>query len=286
MRALSKAVVDVIWAAAEPLLPRTPDRHRLGCHRRRVCDRLCLRGIVIRLVTGCSWETAEMILDEAVSDTTLRTRRDEWAAAGVFGSLADEAIAAYDRIMGLRLGDVCVEGSIHKAPCGGPGTGKSPVDRSKTGWKWSLATDAAGTPVAWAADGANRHDTILFEPTVAEIARRGLHHDIDTVHLDRGYLGARVDRAADKLGITDIARPTKHRTADNDGPKPANAPLGLRWTVERTNSWLSNFGQLRRNTDRRPEHRTAQLALAVALLITAKLINHRNRWQPPPPPIH
>ncbi len=27
-------------------------------------------------------------------------------------------------------------------------------------------------------------------------------------------------------------------------------PMGLRWPVERTNSWLSNYGQLRRNTDR------------------------------------
>ena len=32
MRALTKAVVDVIWAAVEPLLPRAPDRHPLGCH--------------------------------------------------------------------------------------------------------------------------------------------------------------------------------------------------------------------------------------------------------------
>ena len=24
-------------------------------------------------------------------------------------------------------------------------------------------------------------------------------------------------------------------------------PLGMRWTIERTNSWLSNFGQLRRS---------------------------------------
>ena len=57
-------------------------------------------------------------------------------------------------------------------------------------------------------------------------------------------------------------------------------PLGLRWAIERTNSWLSNFGQLRRNTDRRPRHRLAQLALAIALLLTAKLIDWRNRWNP------
>ena len=55
----------------------------------------------------------------------------------------------------------------------------------------------------------------------------------------------------------------------------------MRWTIERTNSWLSNFGQLHRNTDRHTQHRRAQLALAIALL-TAKLIDHRNRWNPAP----
>ena len=284
MRALSKAVVDVIWAAVEPLLCRPVDSHPLGCHRPRISDRLCLRGIIIRLVTGCSWQTAEFLLDGEVSDTTLRSRRDEWIRAGVFDRVADEAVAAWDRVMGLRLADVCIDGSTHKAPCGGPGTGKSPVDRRKLGWKWSLAADAAVIPVGWAAAGANRNDIMLFEPTIGEISRRELHHDIDTVHLDRGYIGDRVDQAADKLGITDIVRaPKQQRTGG--GAEPKAVPLGLRWTVERTNSWLSNYGQLRRNTDRRPEHRLAQLALAVTLIITVKLIDHHSRWQSHQPPI-
>jgi len=50
--------------------------------------------------------------------------------------------------------------------------------------------------------------------------------------------------------------------------------------VERTNSWLSNFGQLRRNTDRRPQHRLAQLSLAITPSIRAKLIDRRDRWDP------
>ena len=54
--------------------------------------------------------------------------------------------------------------------------------------------------------------------------------------------------------------------------------MGLRWPVERTNSWLSNFGGLRRNTDRMTVHRLAQLALAVAFLLAAKLIDWRKRW--------
>ena len=64
---------------------------------------------------------------------------------------------------------------------------------------------------------------------------------------------------------------------------PGKRPLllGLRWTVERTNSWLSNHGQLRRNTDRRTAHRLAQLALAITLIITGKLIDWHDRWNRP-----
>ena len=71
----------------------------------------------------------------------------------------------------------------------------------------------------------------------------------------------------------------KKRKKGSPSPK-TNQPMGLRWRVERTNSWLNNFGQLRRNTDRKPEHRLAQLALAIVFIITAKLIDWRDRWSP------
>ena len=276
MRALDPEVMDAMWAAAEPLLPVRGGDHPLGCHRPRISDRVCFEGIVIRLVTGCSWVTAERLLGGAVSDTTLRARRDEWVAAGVFDSLAAEALAAYDRIVGLDLSDASVDGSMHKAPCGGAGTGKSPVDRGKLGWKWSLLCDRGGIPVGWAADGANRNDVVLFEPTVA--AAGALAGDVETLHLDRGYDCGPVNTSAAAHGIDDIvcARRRKRGAAASK----TTVPLGMRWAIERTNSWLSNYGQLRRNTDRRPRHRLAQLALAVALLLTAKLIDWRNRWSP------
>ncbi len=80
------------------------------------------------------------------------------------------------------------------------------------------------------------------------------------------------------MGINDLicARRREPGTATVALP----IPLGMRWPIERTNSWLSNFGQLRRNTDRRIEHRLAQLALAIVALITAKLIDWRDRWAP------
>ena len=100
-RALDPDVFDVIWTAVEPILPTRPENHPLGRHRPRIDDRLCFRGPIIRLVTGSSWVDIEALLDHTVSDTTLRTRRNEWVAAGIFDQLRDEAIAAYDRAIAL-----------------------------------------------------------------------------------------------------------------------------------------------------------------------------------------
>ncbi len=56
--------------------------------------------------------------------------------------------------------------------------------------------------------------------------------------------------------------------------------LGLRWIVEATNTWWSNYWQLRRSTDRRNRHRHAALYLATTVLIVGRLIDWRNRWSP------
>jgi transposase len=287
MRALDREVFDAIWSAVESLVPVPIDRHPLGCHRKRASDRLCFEVIYVRLVCGCSWEDAERLCGGAVSDTTVRARRDEWVAAGVFEAIAAEAIGAYDKIVGLGLGDVGVDGSAHKAPLGGEGTGKSPVDRGKLGWRWSIATDAAGIPIGWAAAGANIHDDLILGETLDAVEAHGLLVEVETLHLDRGYdtQYVRATCAARGLGDLVIAERKKKNRRRGTKPQRVRVPLGLRWPVERTNSWLSNFGQLRRNTDRRSIHRLAQLALAVAILLTAKLIDWRNRWSPQPAPI-
>ena len=279
MRALEPEVANAVWEAAEALLPEREVNHPMGGHRPRIPDRVCFEGILIRLVTGCSWVTAEHLLGGAVSDTTLRARRDEWTDAGVFDAVVSEALAAYDRIVGLDLSEVSVDGSQHKAPAGGQGTGKNPCDRAKSGWKWSLAVDANGIPVGWATDGANRHDSILFEPTLEAVGDRGLLFDVETLHLDRGYDSKAVQALCQAAGITDVICAKKRPRGQANHTK-LPTPLGMRWTVERTNSWLTNYGQLRRNTDRRPHHRLAQLALAITLIITIKLIDWRNRWNP------
>lgn len=279
MRALDHETIEAVWTAVVARLPAHPypdPAHPLGCHRRRASDRACFEGIVWRLVTGCSWSTAAR--KSPVGATTLRRRADEWAATGVFAAVQREALAAYDRLVGLDLSEVAVDGSIHKAPAGGEATGPNPTDRGKLGWKWSIACDRWGIPIGAAIAGANRHDLTLLEPTLATVADRALADDIATLHLDRGYDTTTARDVCAAFGITDTVIAAKRPSRQHP---PGNAGLGLRWAVERTNSWLSNFGQLRRNTDRRAHHRQAHLNLAATLIITVKLIDWAHRWSPP-----
>lgn len=173
--------------------------------------------MLTRRVTGCSWEVAARVTT-GVSETTLRSRRTEWLAAGVFDKLLTEALAAYDRIIGLDLSEVAVDGSLHKAPCGGQGTGKNPTDRGKLGWKWSIATDRCGIPIGWTVAGANRHDSILLEPTLQDVLNRDLLADIGTLHLDRGYDAPATLKRATDLGVHDIQlrQETPARQADDE----------------------------------------------------------------------
>jgi transposase len=283
MRALDPEVVDTVWAAIEPLLPVHVETHPLGCHRPRLPDRDCFEMMLVHLVTGASWEDCERLCGNKVSDTTARERRDEWEEAGVFGAIADEAIRAYDKVIGLDMSEVAVDGSLQKSPAGGEGTGKNPTDRAKLGWKWSVLTDANGIPIGWAIDGANRHDSVLLVPALDDVGHRGLLCDIETIWLDRGYDSEVTRQRLRDLGIDDAVIAKKRKR--NSASAASKLPMGLRWPVERTNSWLSNYGALRRNTDRKTKHRLAQFALAVAFLLTAKLIDWRNRWCPGVVPI-
>jgi transposase len=272
MRALDLEVHNAVFEAIEGLLPPPPE-HPLGCHRPRISDRVCFRGLLIRIVTGAAWETIEFLMNYEVSDTTLRARRNEWIAAGVFDQLLAEAHRAYDRIIGIDPTHVTIDGSDHPAPCGGPGTGIGPKQHGRYGWKWCTGVDADGIPLAWTTDGANRQDYRLLQATLDRITTNPAATRIGTLHLDRGF------------GYPSLPERLAGYPIDHVNVIPRNMPnqgriqlvgFGRRWVGERTHSWLTNYGQLRYNTDRRTEHRHAALCLATALLITAKLIDHRN----------
>jgi hypothetical protein len=144
----------------------------------------CSAQLIQVLRFGCSYEG---IADRTCSATTLRTRRDEWIGLGVFGALARIAREAYDRVVGLVLDAIAVDGWITKAPGGGEVAGPSPVDRRKQGMKRSVLVEGHGSPLRRVLAGAHRHDSPLLAPTLDLLAELGPLPEEITVHLDAGY---------------------------------------------------------------------------------------------------
>lgn len=272
MYAYDPAINGPIFETIQGLLPARPE-HPLGCHRRRTDDFTCFVWILHRLVTGASWETLEAMSAHAVSDTTLRHRRNEWVDAGVFEQLAAHAVAGYHHLIGLDLSTVCIDGSDHLAPCGGEGAGHGIKHPGRLSWKWCVAVDADGIPFGWTIDSGNRHDYSMLFPLMDQLAERDLPKLIGALHADRGFNYASTPaHLAEHYGIDTFIAPPRQRPHQG---AIALVGMGKRWIVESANAWLCAYGQLRRNTDRKPAHRHAALCFAIALFITHRL-QHRN----------
>lgn len=274
MPALEACIIDPLWDQFSALLPGHQVAHPLGCHRPRIPDRVVFDKLVQILVFGCAYHR---IADATCSATTLRRRRDAWIDAGIMDRLQTLVLGAYDRMIGLELDDIAVDGCITKAPCGGEMAGRSPVDRGKQGLKRSTAVDANGIPLAMIVAPANRHDSPLLEPTLDLLAARGLFPATTTLHLDRGY-DSRLTR--ERLA----ARGMVGEIALRGQPAPLTA--SQRWPVERTNAWTNAYKKLVWCTERRAVVIDFWLAFAAVIIIVGRLIRAawtRYRWDGRPP---
>ena len=97
------------------------------------------------------------------------------------------------------------------------------------------------------------------------------------VAADRGYLDQTSSGGSGSTAATTFPSPLNispgHAITDDAViAKPENSgaggrtkglSMGPRWPVEPTNSWVSNYGITRPNTDRKSEHRLTQLCLVV-----------------------
>ena len=264
MPAVPSFLIEPIWDQFRVLIPVPIDTHPLGCHRRKIPDRIIFKLVQV-LVLGCAYVN---IADSSCSATTLRHRRDEWIEAGIFARLEQICLDSYHRMVGLDLQNVAVDGCIVKAPCGGEAAGRSPVDRGKQGTKRSLLVDGNGIPLGVVVAGANRHDSPLLRPTLEKLNR---FHDLPekiTVQLDAGY-----DSTATRERLDEFVC---HGHIATRG-KPAPLQATGRWPVERTNSWHNRgFRKLAICTEVRTRVIDAFIALANAIIIVRRLT--REGW--------
>ena len=270
--ALQPYIIEPIWEQFEALLPEREIDHPLGCHRPRIPDRVVFDKLIEVLVFGCAyWRIA----DGTCSASTIRRRRDEWMEAGLMDALEEIALEAYDRMIGLELADVSVDGCITKAPCGGEKAGKSPVDRGKRGIKRSVMVDAGGIPLAVVAAGANRHDSPILSPTLdAAKAKAAVELPEDaSVHLDRAYDSRETRRLLEERGLVGVIAKKG---------VPAALTAGLRWIVERTNSWHNAHKKLVWCTEREGRVIDFWIAFSNVVIVVGRLVREgwiRYRWE-------
>jgi transposase len=269
--ALPPYLIEPIWQQFSALLPERKVHHPLGCHRPRIPDRVVFEKLVQVLVFGCAYER---IADGGCSATTLRDRRDEWIESGLMEKLRVMALDAYDRLIGLELSEVAVDGCITKAPCGGQKAGKSPVDRGKMGLKRSMAVDASGIPMGAVSAPANRHDSPLLVPTLDTVFETlgGLPEET-SVHLDRGY-----DSEATRQRLVDLGL----RWEISGKGKSAPFWATRRWVVERTASWHNAHKKLVWCTERVERVIDFWVAFSDVVILVRRLIREgwtRYRWE-------
>jgi len=271
--ALPPYIIEPIWQQFLALVPSREVNHPLGCHRPRIPDHVVFEKLIQVLVFGCAyWRIA----DEECSASTLRRRRDEWIEAGAMEALEELALESYDRVVGLELAEVAVDGCITKAPCGGEKAGKSPVDRGKRGIKRSTMVDANGIPLGVVSAPANRHDSPLLAPTLDALEALGLPPESVSVHLDRGYDSNVTRRLLEERELIGVI---------SEKGKPAPLRAGLRWVVERTNSWHNAHKKLVWCTERRGRVIDFRIAFSNVVIVVGRLVREawtRHRWETRP----
>jgi transposase len=189
------------------------------------------QGILFVLYTGIAWEHLSQELGYGSGMTCWR-HLAEWTEAGVWPRLHELLLANLRNANALDFSRAAVDGSHIRALKGGSKTGRSPVDRGRTGTgsKHHLITDATGIPLATTLTGGNRNDVTqlipLFQAVPPVRGKRGRpRHRTDVVLGDRGYDHDEYRRLVWDLGVKPLIarRGTEHGSG-----------LGTqRWVVKR-----------------------------------------------------
>ena len=208
MPVLPVSVIEPIWAQFSVLLPDHPavdPTHPLGCHRRRIPDRIVFDQVIAALVHGSGYER---IATPACSDRTIRRRlRGGRRVVSCRRCMAScYPVRPHDRAGIGRCGGRWV---FHQSPMWRRSGGPQPRGPGQTGAETLGPGRCHRRAAGGRRRGANRHDSPLLEPTLAALAPVGAAPAATTVHLDRGY-----DHGVTRRCWTRWASPGRSRARD------------------------------------------------------------------------
>jgi transposase len=141
-------IPDDLWESIALLLPEHKNTHRFGGGRPRKFDRKCMEAILFVLRAGCQWKALNAT--RFVPGSTAHDRFQEWVRAGVFRTLWEAGLLAYDDWKGINWTWMSMDGCMTKAPLGGKKDRKKP-DRSGQArgqtqpvGRWRRSSDGGG----------------------------------------------------------------------------------------------------------------------------------------------
>jgi transposase len=264
------SIPDDLWEAIAALIPVHRNRHRFGGGKPRTPDRVCMEAILFVLRTGCQWKALNAT--RFCPGSTAHDRFQEWVRAGVFQTMWECGLLAYDDSRGLDWAWVSMDGCMTKAPLGGgKKTGTNPTDRAKQGTKRSLLVESQGLPVGLATDGANRHDMKLVQETLESIPVERPEPSADAPQgmcLDKGYDDDEVREIVEEFGFI---TPIRSRGEEAQELKRDARSKARRWVVERTHSWMNRFRGILIRWNKKAENYIAMLHLAFAFIIYRRM---------------
>ncbi len=147
-------VTDELWERIEFLLPPHASRRFRFPGRKPIDNRKILSGILFVLKTGIAWDDLPAELGWGCGKTC-RHYLQLWHHAGVWRKLHALLLAELNGADQIDWERALIDASFVKAPEGGEDTGPNPTDRSKSGSKHHVMTDAKGIPLSVTVTAAN-----------------------------------------------------------------------------------------------------------------------------------
>ena len=137
-------IPDDLWEAIAPLLPKHKNTHRHGGGRPRKSDGMP-GGHPLRLTHRLPVEGAGR--HPLLPGSTAHDRFQEWVEAGVFLTLWEHGLMAYDDWKGIDWDWLSMDGCMTKRPSGGKRRAKTPPTgprRARNAACWSRRRDPGG----------------------------------------------------------------------------------------------------------------------------------------------
>src|SRR5437763_16966088 len=118
------SIPDELWECMKELIPARRNTHPFGGGKPPTPDRVCMEAILFVLRTGCQLKARNAT--RFCPGSTAHDRFQVWVQAGVFRSLWQAGLLAYDDFKGLDWDWLSLDGCMTKAPLGGEKDGQKP----------------------------------------------------------------------------------------------------------------------------------------------------------------